>query len=301
MLKKLLLLPLFLLTFTFSAYSNSSSNLDKFNANIKKVAEYYSFMTNYIKDKKLDPFVFVNVHRMFVISRLYSNGTFCIAAFVNPALFNEIARIDESTADILRAICLRFPSLPLDFIQSQSGVLRASNYVFYFDKGVIVRIDVVADRKLSIIPADIKSFFDAYENDFSKLFENEYIVTIELAPGLKAVYKARPTGELTEILDVSALLDIRRNFSSVANISLNELVLYLREYYNNNYAKNADHFNSVEFFTNFMTSSLHQERFVTWVTQKFNNAQNNTQSARQQGQGPKDRKDKAPKERGVRK
>ncbi|MEM1672615.1 MAG: hypothetical protein QXT86_11255 [Archaeoglobaceae archaeon] len=276
------MLTLFLSLFILNlAYANSNANsnpslaIEELNQNVQDVIDYYRFVSTFIQNKKnIDAFTFIRAHEMFVLSKLFSRGNFCVAALAAPFnVYERLANLDKDISKLLQALCIAYFNAPDSFIASRSGSLLVSSYRFYLDDGIITRIEWLGDKKISIIPADLykyKELFFQRPIDFSKIFEQEFIVSVQLEPTLKSTYKTRPVGGITEIFDISSVIDIKRNFTSLANITYNELVLYLLEYYRET-VKEKDMHSSFDFITKFMTSLLEQEKFVNWLSQKYSN------------------------------
>ncbi|MEO0264805.1 MAG: hypothetical protein ABIM17_06130 [candidate division WOR-3 bacterium] len=283
MLKKMLTLIFSLFIFFNSVYGNTNGNtnsnsssraIEELTQNFEDTVNYYKFLFDYIQHNKIaDAFSFVRLNEMYVLSKLFTRGHFCMVALFSPDVYQKIARLDKEISSLLQSMCIVFPESPLSFIKSGTGNMIVKPYTFYFNHGIIVRIDLATDKKISIIPADLNkymSLFSQKPTDFSQIFDQEFIVSVQIEPNLRAMYKTNPLKGIVEILDISSIVDIKRNFVSLSNITYNELVLFLLEYYRETVREKGMH-SSLDFITKFMTSLLEQEKFVTWLTQKYSN------------------------------
>lgn len=112
--------------------------------------------------------------------------------------------------------------------------------------------------------AYIKYYFDAL--NFLKTEQNtSFLVNLSLGKG-EAQFILGPSG-IEQIQNFSSLFEIKQMMSGVGvNITLNELVLWLKKYYD--YSKEKNQIDSFDFISSLLTNILEQERFIMWVAEQ---------------------------------
>lgn len=276
----LVLVFLLVVTFGFNRNALGAEDLKKdWRDSVMRGAANFEKYSKCWKEKvnvnRVDLFVASLVYQMQAISIIFNRGKTCmvlISYSKDPRLYNDleeaIVRVDFNIARTIKNICA-YHFLDKLLPSLGTGAVNLSDAVsIVFDRGVIVRMGINSDVIINVLPADLSLYLKSFEDPYEACLINEYIVVISIPNGGRIVYRANIYG-VSQITEFSGIVDIRRNFASVANISFNELLSYLTMYVKERQDTQKENKNSKTLLVNLMTSITEQEKFVEWVTSKF--------------------------------